>query len=124
MWLSVWSKILDFLKKAWDAIKKLPKWAFLAFLLLFSTCWYLFRRVSLEKRKAELKRKAHDLEIKKNSDLVKARGIHKEAGEKIIEKFEKAKESIEEEEKQLNDAISEGPVGIARAWEEYLGGNK
>ena len=93
-------------------------------LLLLSLCWYLVRRVLLERQRTKLVKKMSDLGVKKNNDLTKAREDHEDAGKEIIEKFESARDEITLKEKELDKEIAKGPVAIANAWKDFLAEKK
>jgi len=122
--VSIWTKASEFLKKAWEAIKKLPKWAFLAGLLLISLCWYLFRRVLLEKKKAAILDDLTKLQTSKTETLVEATETHDTKETEITKEFEEKKKELEEKEQALDEEIAKGPVEIANAWKDFLSEGK
>jgi len=115
---------MEFLKKGWEATKKLPKWALLAGLLLLSLCWYLFRRVLLEKKKAEVLEDLNILETTKQETLNEVEEAHETKETEIVEEFETKKQELEEKEKALDKEIAKGPVEIANAWKDFLSEGK
>jgi hypothetical protein len=124
MYLSIWSKVTKFLKKAWEATKKLPKWALLAGLLLLSLCWYLFRRVLLEKKRSAILGDLSKLATENSAKINKATEIHDKNETELVEEFEEKRKVLEEKEDELDKEIAKGPVEIANAWKDFISEKK
>jgi flagellar biosynthesis/type III secretory pathway M-ring protein FliF/YscJ len=117
----LWSGIKNITSKGWEALKKLPGWAFFALLLLLAICWWLIRKAMVLKARAKLVEKMNEIETTKKVQIEAAKKIHSEAGSKIKERFDEKLVDLEEEKKRLDEELSKGPAAIAKEWKEYLG---
>tara|TARA_B100000131_G_scaffold221323_1_gene212814 strand:- start:9747 stop:10130 length:384 start_codon:yes stop_codon:yes gene_type:complete len=123
-WVSIWGGIKGFFSKAWEAIKKLPHWAVIAFLLLFAFAWWLIQRSAAQARLTEIQREVANTEKDRAEAITEIHNTSTEEEEAINAEFEERIEELREEERIIMEAASEGPVAVANEWKEFLSGRK
>ena len=124
MWLKIWGEIKKFSAKAWEAIKKLPHWAMVTFFALFALLWWVVQKYVAGQQKLKVRAKQVEIERRYSEEINNANVTREKDRRRIKAKFAKEKSELEKEEKKLDEAAKQGPVGIANAWAEYLGGKK
>jgi len=116
----MWNKIKNFFAQVWGFLKKIPAKTMLFLLLIGALIYWLVRKYYFRTKQLEII-KERDFEKKRHDEVVDK--IEEEGEEEIknieAEYIEKLEE-LDEREKEINKALSEGPVALANKWKEYL----
>jgi len=123
-WLGLWESIKSGSKKAWAAIKKLPHWAMIAFFVLIALVWWIFQQYVGIKRKAAVRTQQLEIEKEYARKVAEIEGNNKVEEERLRNEFEEGKKKLDAVSLEIDEAAKMGPVGIANAWADFLGGNK
>lgn len=121
-WLKAWDWLKTSAVKAWEAIKKLPHWALVSFFTLIAIAWWAVQKYISGQRKLKVRTEQVKIEKQFAKAIEEAADKRESDRVKIREEFEKEKEKLEEVDKEIDEAAKKGPVGIAKAWAEYLEG--
>jgi aminoglycoside phosphotransferase (APT) family kinase protein len=119
-WLKIWGGVKSFFSSAWVAIKKLPHWAILAFLALFSVVWWLIKRSADQRKLVEIQKKVATTEKARAEAIADVHELSDDEEKVIKEEHDKKLEELKEEEKTIIDAASKGPVAVASEWKDFL----
>jgi len=123
-WLNLWSGTKSAAKKSWEAIKKLPHWAMVAFFTLIAVAYWLIQKYASSQRKLKVRTEQVQIEKKFAEAMEEASDKRESERAKIRADFESEKKKLEQVDKEIDEAAKKGPVGIANAWAEYLKGRK
>ena len=121
-WLKAWDWLKTSAVKAWEAIKKLPHWALVSFFTLIAIAWWAVQKYISGQRKLKVRTEQVKIEKQFTKAIEEAADKRESDRVKIREEFEKEKEKLEKVDKEIDEAAKKGPVGIAKAWAEYLEG--
>jgi flagellar biosynthesis/type III secretory pathway M-ring protein FliF/YscJ len=119
-WLKIWDGVKSFFYSAWVAIKKLPHWAIITFLVLFSVVWWLIKKSADQRKLVEIQREVANTEKDRAEAISDVYELGEEEEKDIKEEHDTKLEALREEEKDILDAASEGPVAIASEWKDFL----
>ena len=108
------------LSKAWELIKKLPKWILIAVLFLGAIIWYLLDKLSESKKIAAIQKEISETEKDRAVSITRANTINAEEEKNIRDEHEKKLSLLKEEEKTLLEAGKKGPVAVANEWSNFL----
>lgn len=115
-----WIGIKLFFSKVWAAIKKLPHWALLALMLLFTTVVSLMRKNAADKKLLEIQKEISDIEKKRAESIAIADTTNREEEKAIRKEYDDKLTELREVEKDLHEAEVSGPVAVAQEWSDYL----
>lgn len=121
-WLNLWKGTKSAASKSWEAIKKLPHWALVSFFTLIAIAWWLLQRYAGSQRKLKVRTEQVKIEKEFAKAMEEASDKRESERAKIREEFESEKKKLDQIDKEIDEAASKGPVGIAKAWAEHLEG--
>jgi len=115
-----WIGIKLFFSKVWEAVKKVPHWALLALMLLFTTVVSLMRQNAANKKLLEVQKEISDIEKDRAESIAVADTVNREEEEAIRKEYDEKLTVLREVEKELHEAEVSGPVAVAKEWSDYL----
>ena len=121
-WLKVWSGTKSAAKNSWEAIKKLPHWAMVAFFTLIAIAYWVLQQYMASQRKLKVRTEQVKIEKEFGKAMEEASDKRESDRAKLREDFETEKKKLDQIDKEIDEAAKKGPVGIAKAWADYLGG--
>jgi len=119
-WAPIWLGIKGFFSKAWEAIKKLPHWALIAFFFLIAVAFTLLKRSSTNKKLLDIQKEVAKVEKEHSEKISEANNLSRREEKKIKEEHEEKIKALKQEEDELNDAEVKGPVAVASEWSKFL----
>lgn len=125
VWMkSVWTVIVEWSTKAWDAIKKLPGWAVVAFLMIGAVVIHLIKRNALIKRRAAAQQRLSDINVEYMASKVEAETSHSERSKQLREQRDAGRAELDALDQQIDEAAKKGPAALASEWKDYLSRKK
>lgn len=120
----VWILISAWSSKAWEAIKKLPGWAVVAFLIIGAFVVHIMKRNALIKKRAEAERRLSEINIEYMASIAEAEAGQNYRKDWLKKQREEGRAVLEQIDQEIDEAAKKGSVGIASEWKAYLSGGK
>ena len=117
-------KVSDFASSVWGVIRRTPGWVIGFVIFLLWLCVHLAGKISKKDRAIDALRESGEAERKKDEAVAAAIAARNEQTEENQEELYISLSELESLENDLDKANSEGPSGIADAWNRFMGGAK